>query len=155
MQNWSRITRRLRISSVLSHDKKIHARKMWFSNCVFAYVDDLYGLTEKIGARAHILADSLRFAGHLLLGSNSWSLSKAKEDGFCATMHKFTGLLICTNSMPEPTVSFDSARLGKVPTLLDYFTPSMTSHELGKIQTVFGNLVWITKLCGLPRCTAS
>ena len=66
-------------------------------------------------------------------------------------MHKFTGIEICTTSKPEPTVSFSIDHLVKVRGLLQYFTPSMVTYDLGKIQTIFGNLVWITKVYSMLK----
>ena len=43
-------------------------------------------------------------------------------------------------------MSFSMERLTKVRDLLQYFTPTMLAYELGVIQTIFGNLVWITKV---------
>ena len=94
------------------------ARLVWSRFLAFCYVDDAYALSELLGNRPHQLADVLRTAGSLLLGAGAWSISKVREDGFFAWLHKFTGIVIDTSNAPNVMVSFTSDRLQKMKDLL-------------------------------------
>ena len=63
-------------------------RDRWVMSMSFMYVDDLMAGSFKHLKKNRILADGVRTIGHLLLGYQSWSFSKAEEEVF---------LHICTN----------------------------------------------------------
>ena len=105
-----------------------------------------HALSEMLGSRPQQLADVLQTAGNLLLGDGAWSISKVREDGFFAWLHKFTGIVIDTSKAPNVMVSFTADRLQKMKELLLLVDWSLTHLTLGLVQTVFGNLMWITKV---------
>ena len=86
------------------------ARLVWARFMAFCYVDDAYGIRELLGNRPHVLADCLRSAGSMLMGHGAWSISKVKEDGFYAWLHKFTGIVINTQQSPKVYVSFHTGQ---------------------------------------------
>ena len=65
------------------------ARLVWARFMAFCYVDDVYGISKLLGNRPHIFADCLRAAGGMLMGHVAWFISKVKEDGLYAWLHKF------------------------------------------------------------------
>ena len=69
-----------------------------------------------------------------------------REDVFFAWLHKFTGIVIDTSKAPNVMVSFTADRLQKMKELLLSVDWSVTHLTLGLVQTVSGNLMWITKV---------
>ena len=155
MQPWRRMSRRYamlaRVQSMLgkglARDTFLkRAGLVWSSFLAFCYVDDAYGLSELLGGRPQTLARVLSTAGSLLMGFGAWSISKVEEDGFYAWLHKFTGIVIDTSDAPRIFVSFTIDRLEKMITLLQAINWSADTLPLGQVQSIFGNLMWITKV---------
>ena len=105
-----------------------------------------YGIGELLGGRPQTLAHVLSTAGSLLMGVGAWSISKAEEDGFYAWLHKFTDIVIDTSDAHRTFVSFTMDRLEKMITLLQAIDWSADTLPLGQVQSIFGNLMWITKV---------
>ena len=122
------------------------ARLVWARFMAFCYVDDAYGISELLGNRPHIFADCLRAAGGMLMGHGAWSISKVKEDGFYAWLHKFTGIVIDTRDAPKIYVSFTVDRVDKVMAILATVNLDNEYHPLGLVPSLFGNLMWFTKV---------
>ena len=110
----------------MSFDSAVALRDRWVMAMSFMYVDDLLAGSFKNLQKNRILADGVRTIGHLLLGYQSWSFSKAEEEGFSAHLHKHTGIVLNTSLSPEPRASFTSDRIAKcleiVRTVLDDVT---------------------------------
>ena len=109
-------------------DSAVALRDRWVMAMSFMYVDDLLAGSFKNLQKNRILADGVRTIGHLLLGYQSWSFSKAEEEVFFAHLHKYmyTGIVLNTSLSSEPRASFTSDRIAKcleiVRTVLDDIT---------------------------------
>ena len=111
-------------------------------------MDDLLAGSFKNLQKNRILADGVRTIGHLLLGYQSWSFSKAEEEVFFAHLHKYTGIVLNTSLSSEPRASFTSDRIAKcleiVRTVLDDIT--VEEWPISFFQSGHGNLQWFQKV---------
>ena len=108
-------------------------------------------MSRKLGFwQARILADGIIVIGHLLLGYDSWSMGKAAEAGFFATLHKLTGIVVNTDLGPEPRASFTLDRLEKCLEIVQVAMVTSDDEEdewpLSFVSSGFGNMNWLQKV---------
>ena len=110
-------------------DSAVALRDRWVMAMSFMYVDYLLAGSFRHLKKNRILADGVRTIGHLLLWYQSWSFSKAEEEGVFAHLHKYTGIVLNTSLSQEPRASFASDRIAKCLEIVRTVLDDVTAEE--------------------------